>query len=233
MFLAPIVEDSKPAKVTIPGKGTLNGLTILDGKTKKEKCSRFAAVRFAQPPIGDLRWRLPQPLPKDYNYDGDYTKFGTICPQPHYNNRPNQKHNPDDKYDEDCLFLNMWVPYGEPPENGWPVMIYYHGGFLQVGNPHQYTWADVQNLLAEPSPARFIVIAAGYRLNLFGFLSGKQLLEEDPMSSNFGFWDQRLALEWVEENISFFGGNRNNIGIGGVSAGNYISFKNGYFCEFY
>lgn len=217
---APIVEDSKSHSLEIPDKGTLNGLTILDGKTKKEKCHRYSGVRYAKPPTGELRWKRPQPLPKDYDYTGDYTGFGSVCPQPQYAGLEKVQH-PAIEYDEDCLFLNIWVPAGTPPPGGWPVMYFIHGGFLQMGNPHQYREVDPQDLLAEGSPVRYIVVSPGYRLNLFGFLSSQELLEEDPMSTNFGFWDQRLGLEWVYNNIEHFGGDKNNIAAGGLSAGSY------------
>lgn len=71
---------------------------------------------------------------------------------------------------------------------------------------------------------KYILVAPGYRLNMFGFLSSKELLEEDPKNSNFGFWDQRLALEWTYENIAEFGGNPEKITVGGVSAGSYSAF---------
>ncbi len=223
MYSPPIIKASHPIDVKIPNKGTLTGLSILDPNTNIPKCTRFAGIRFAQPPIGELRWKLPQPLPKDYDYQGDYTKFRSVCPQPIYNNRPNQPPNTTDTYDEDCLFINIWVPASEPPKEGWPVLYFIHGGWLQVGTPSTSRWSDPQDLLSDSSPSKCIMVSAAYRLNLFGFLAGKQLLEEDNKSSNFGFWDQRLGLEWVYKNIKDFGGDIQNITVGGVSAGSYSS----------
>jgi carboxylesterase type B len=215
-----IIEDSKEHLLTIPDQGTLKGLAVLDGKTKKEKCYRYSGIRYAQPPTGDLRWRRPVSLPERYNYDGDYTQFKTVCPQPVYPGLEKIQH-PNTVYDEDCLYLNIWVPAGEPPKGGWPVMYFIHGGFLQVGNPSQNREADPQDLQSEGSPARYIVVAPGYRLNLFGFLSSKELLDEDPQNTNFGFWDQRKGLEWVYNTIHHFGGDKNNVSVAGLSAGSY------------
>lgn len=217
--ISPIIEAKGTHEVKFPN-GTLKGLAVLDGKTKQEKCYRYGGIRFAKPPLGHRRWRRPEPLDDNYDYSGDYTGFGTICPQPEYAT-VGMSDNPEFQYDEDCLFANIWVPAGPPPEGGWPVMFFIHGGFLQVGNPHQFRSADPQDLLAPGSPARYIVVSAGYRLNLFGFLSGQELLDEDPGSTNFGFWDQRIALEWTYKYIKYFGGNPNNIAIGGLSAGSY------------
>lgn len=219
MYENPIIIKSEPKVFDLPGLGKLKALEIQDANGKP-KSIRYGGVRFAKPPVGDLRWRRPVPLPSDFDYSGDYTEFKTICPQPYYNNR-GEDPNPDFHYDEDCLFLNIWVPSGEPPKGGWPVLYFIHGGWLQVGNPHQYRQADPQDLQNSPSPARFIIVSPGYRLNLFGFLSSNELLEEDPKNSNFGFWDQRLGLEWVSEHIASFGGDKDNITLGGLSAGSY------------
>ncbi|CAA22658.2 COesterase domain-containing protein [Schizosaccharomyces pombe] len=220
MYESPIILGSKPCTLNIPGMGVLHGLTVLD-ENGKEKCHRFTGIRYAKPPVGKLRWRRPVTLEDGYDYSGDYNQFKTICPQPFYNNRKNQVRNPDFKYDEDCLFLNIWVPAGEKPAEGWPVLYFIHGGWLQVGNPLHYRQCDPQDLQADGSPAKFILVSPGHRLNLFGFLAGKELLEEDPKSSNFGFWDQRLGLEWTYKHIESFGGNKENIAVGGISAGSY------------
>ena len=119
---------------------------------------------------------------------------------------------------EDCLFLNIWVPAQRAPPQGWPVQFHIHGGWLQVGDPHQNDH-DPFDLLTHSMPR--IIVAPTYRLNVFGFLAGEDLesLGEDATSSNYGFWDQRCALEWTAKNISLFGGNPNNITVGGLSAG--------------
>lgn len=104
---------------------------------------------------------------------------------------------------------------------GWPVLFYIHGGFLQFGNPNDM---DFRAFLSN-SPTRCIVVAPAYRLNLFGFLSSPELLQACPdFGVNVGFWDQRLALQWTWENISYFGGNPSNITVSGYSAGAHSVF---------
>lgn len=221
MYESPIIDHAKKTTAKVDGLGTLTALTICDAALR-EKCHRYTGIRYAKPPVGQLRWRRPQPLPDDYDYSGDYSSFKTICPQPFYNNRGG-KPNPDFKYDEDCLFLNIWIPACQRPSTGWPVLYFIHGGWLQVGNPLHYRQCDPQDLQAEDSLDKFILVSPGYRLNIFGFLTCQELLDEDKGNSNFGFWDQRLGLEWVYQHISKFGGNEENITIGGVSAGSYSS----------
>lgn len=221
MYESPVIDLFKVTTSVVDGLGNLTALTILD-PNYKEKCHRYTGIRFAKSPVGQLRWRRPQPLPEDYDYSGDYSSFKTICPQPFYNNRGG-KPNPEFKYDEDCLFLNIWIPAGEPPAEGWPVLYFIHGGWLQVGNPLHYRQCDPQDLQAEDSLDKFILVSPGYRLNIFGFLSCQELLDEDERNSNFGFWDQRLGLEWVYLHIAKLGGNKDNITVGGVSAGSYSS----------
>ncbi|RDW57930.1 putative carboxylesterase [Aspergillus mulundensis] len=123
--------------------------------------------------------------------------------------------------DEDCFQCNVWVPYGEPPANGWPVLIFIHGGFLQFGTPNSFSAAA---LLGETDFNAIIVMPA-YRLNVIGFLYSSEL-EQDAASvgetvGNHGFWDQRMALEWIKENIGLFGGNGSQITLAGYSAGAY------------
>lgn len=126
--------------------------------------------------------------------------------------------------DEDCLQSNIWIPSGEVPANGWPVYFYIHGGFLQVGGANEI---DPVALLSETSFKAIIVMSA-YRLNVYGFLASQELLTEPRNKSgtvgNLGFWDQRLALQWIYTNISYFGGDPGNITVAGYSAGSHSVF---------
>ncbi|EXJ81937.1 hypothetical protein A1O1_08004 [Capronia coronata CBS 617.96] len=207
---------------------------------------RLTKVPYALPPVGPRRWRRPQPLPSDFSFSssegqetaaaietpGDYTKFGPICPQPHYAHGLAMVENAhsappiENVQDEDCLYLNIWVPAGSPPskEAGWPVQFCLHGGWLQIGDAMQQHDHDPFDLLANTAPR--IVVSPTYRLNVFGFLGGADLaaLHEDPTPSNYGFWDQRCALEWTAKHIGLFGGDPNNITVGGLSAGANSTF---------
>ena len=110
--------------------GVLEGLALSRPETDEQLVRRYLNVPFALPPTGFYRWRKPRPLPEGYSYtnsDGnprDCTEFGRICPQPNYTSVGN---NTSSKYDEDCLFLNIWTPAGSPPDGGWPVMLWFHG----------------------------------------------------------------------------------------------------------
>lgn len=130
----------------------------------------------------------------------------------------------DNVQDEDCLYLNIWVPAGPAPKGGWPVQVYIHGGWLQVGSAMQDNETNPIDLLADTMPR--IIVSPTYRLNLFGFLAGAELasLNEESAPSNFGLWDQRCALEWTAKYISLFGGDSDNMTVGGLSAGANSAF---------
>ncbi|KIW91204.1 uncharacterized protein Z519_08100 [Cladophialophora bantiana CBS 173.52] len=217
-------------------RGSLKGLEQRD-LVGNPILYRFTRVPYALPPTGSRRWRRPQALPEDFTFNdpqgtpGDYTRFGPICPQPHYDHgsiavaNPNAAPPVDNVQDEDCLYLNIWVPASPAPnEKGWPVQFHIHGGWLQVGDALQQNDTDPFDLMAHTTPR--IIVSPTYRLNLFGFLAGSELasLKEDASPSNYGLWDQRCALEWVAKNIHLFGGDASNITVGGLSAGANSTF---------
>ncbi|KIW12995.1 hypothetical protein PV08_08182 [Exophiala spinifera] len=199
---------------------------------------RFARVPYALPPVGARRWRRPQPVPSDFSFDdhagqpGDYTRFGPVCPQPQYPHGQALVDNAaaaapvDNVQDEDCLYLNIWVPAGRAPTDagGWPVQFHIHGGWLQVGNAMQDHTHDPFDLVKDVAPR--VIVSPTYRLNLFGFLGGAELasLGEEEAPSNFGLWDQRCALEWTARHVGLFGGDPDNITVGGLSAGANSTF---------
>jgi carboxylesterase type B len=210
--------------------GKLQGIEQRD-ESGKPICHRFLRVPYAQPPVGQLRWRRPQSL-QSFTFNspngtpGDYTNFGPVCPQPYYATDKARPEPPSsaaaaivNTISEDCLYLNIWVPAGKPPPSGWPVQFNIHGGWLQVGHANQGNETDPFDLLRHSTPR--VIVAPTYRLNLFGFLAGSSIASqaEDPAPSNYGFWDQRAALEWTHKYISHFNGNPDNITVGGLSAG--------------
>ncbi|KAJ5295994.1 hypothetical protein N7508_010815 [Penicillium antarcticum] len=215
---------TRDCQVVIPNRGQINGLQFDD------KSRRFASIPYAKPPIGDLRWRKPQPFPDTHRYsssDGvhpyDATAFGPVCPQPNYS-KVVSEHIPEHLYDEDCLRLNIWTPVPDPsnPNKKWPVMIWFHGGWFQVGDPSQEASMDPTELISTGN-LQSVFIAVGYRLNIFGFLAGHALLEESNGEStgNYGLWDQRLAIDWIYKHVESFGGDSSNIHFAGRSAGAY------------
>jgi para-nitrobenzyl esterase len=190
-------------QVTIP-QGTLAGTT--DGGI-----SVFKDIPFAAPPIGDLRWRAPQPAA---NWSGvrDASKFGPICmqaPRPEgmaYEKLPES---------EDCLSLNIWSP-NTTPGTKLPVMVWIYGGAFRGGGSANTIYDGME--LAQHG---VIVVTINYRLGWFGFLDLPTLAAEHPDEphGNYGLLDQIAALKWVQANIASFGGDPANVTIFGESAG--------------
>lgn len=205
--------------------GQLEGLTLSLGS--EPAVHYFGGIPYALPPIGEYRFRVPRKLPKGYSYGtranpGRFAGGTGICPQP-------GSRNPLDKtlFNENCLQLNIWIPAKAGRDGGWPVCIYFHGGFLQVGTANWGATSLVPFL--HESSFRAIMVLPAFRLNALGFLTGKELAAEaekngEPVG-NMGLWDQRAALEWTHANISFFGGDPANITVAGYSAGGFSAFQ--------
>lgn len=217
-------EGTTPFPISIPGQGTLTGYTFKSPRTNNVTTHRFAQIPYAEPFTKENRFKRPVPLADDFDYTGDYKEFGLKCPQP-------SVPNPAFRYtkspsDENINKLNIWVPSSDKykESDGWPVLVYIHGGWLQYSSPYSEFFNTNEMFDDEEFTQKYILVTPGYRLNMFGFLSGKELLEEDEASSNFGFWDQRLAIEWTYKYIKYFGGNPDKISVGGISAGAYSTF---------
>lgn len=216
-----------PHELDLGSKGKIRGLQY-DNKSR-----RYAGVPYALPPTGQHRWRKPRPFPADHIYRGDddnkntaydATEFRQLCPQKAFHVGEGGSA---DKYSEDCLFVNIWTPVEKPCDDKnkakkWPVMLWLHGGWFQLGDPSHETYMDPTELISSGG-LDAIVVAIGYRLNVFGFLAGQALLEEGggEAAGNYGLWDQRLGAEWVRDNIAAFGGDPDNITLAGRSAGAY------------
>lgn len=214
------------ASVDLPGHGTLVGRVARDNTTGLLKSQRFAGIPYAQPPLGPLRWRRPQPLPPTFRYDRHYGLLPPQSPQPSNYALTNGITFPDKvviPQSEDCLYLNIWCPVqpdGSRLPHKLPVLFFIHGGWLQIGNAHLSPDGDPSDLL-HTAGLEAVVVTAAYRLNAFGFLAHDALRNEDPdgLTGNYGFWDQRAALEWVRDNIEAFGGDPGNVTVSGLSAG--------------
>nr|XP_019008014.1 uncharacterized protein I206_07182 [Kwoniella pini CBS 10737]OCF46795.1 hypothetical protein I206_07182 [Kwoniella pini CBS 10737] len=207
--------------------GQLKG-TLIDGRVK-----RYVNVPYALPPTGENRFKKPRPLPIDYSYSQDglprnAVDFGLPCPQPTYTSLPVSELAEDDgsakeyPYDEDCLKMNIWLPSGPPPPEGYSVYAYMHGGWLQIGDPSIDPKMDPTELISTGG-LNCIFISLGYRISALGFLACKELQEEslDGSVGNYGLWDQRVALEWIHDHIGALGGNPKRVVVGGRSAGAY------------
>lgn len=175
------------------------------------KVREFKGIPFAQPPVGPLRWKAPQPLPV-WAGVRKAQSFGAACIQP----RPNVVHiyaNPPAKISEDCLTLNIWAPEGAKDA---PVIVWIHGGALTTGYSHEGMY-DGARLAARGA----IVVSINYRLGVLGYMAHPALSAESPdgVSGNYGLLDQIAALDWVKANIGAFGGDAGNVTIAGESAG--------------
>jgi para-nitrobenzyl esterase len=175
----------------------------------------FRGIPYAAAPLGDLRWRPPQPA-KAWEGVRECAKFGPAAPQivsPLLNSFPGMSLGA--QTNEDCLYLNVWTPARRAAEK-LPVMVWVHGGGYTFG-------ADSQPLYEATNLSRrgVIVVGMNYRLGALGFLAHPALNAESDkgVSGNYGLLDQIEALRWVQKNIAAFGGDPERVTVFGESAG--------------
>jgi para-nitrobenzyl esterase len=181
------------------------------GIIRRGSGAEFLGIPFAQPPIGDLRWREPQPV-KPWEGVRDSSSFGAPCAQTilgDWNRRDAETSN------EDCLFLNVITPEWRA-KKPLPVMFWIHGGANAGGTASSALYKD--GTLPQHG---IILVTANYRLGVFGFMAHPELTRESShhAAGNYGLMDQIAALRWVRDNIASFGGDPNNITVFGQSAG--------------
>jgi len=188
---------------------TQNGL--LQGVTEANGVRSFKGVPFAQPPLGNLRWAPPSP-PKNWDGIRQANKFGPQAMQrPIYSDMMFRS----DGKSEDCLYLNIWTP-AKATKQKLPVLVYFYGGGFAAGDGSEYRYDG-----ASMARKGIIAITVNYRLGVFGFMAHPELTKESPhhASGNYGLMDQHAALQWVQQNITAFGGDPKRVTIGGESAG--------------
>jgi para-nitrobenzyl esterase len=175
----------------------------------------FRGIPYAAPPVGDLRWRPPQPA-KAWDGVRECAKFGAAAPQivsPLLSSFPGMSLGVPTS--EDCLYLNVWAPTYKSGEK-LPVMVWVHGGGYTFG-------ADSQPLYEATNLSRrgVVVVGMNYRLGVLGFLAHPALNAESEkgVSGNYGLLDQIEALRWVQKNIAAFGGDPERVTVFGESAG--------------
>lgn len=193
---------------SLPSVKTANGL--LQG-TQVSGISMFKGVAYAQPPVGELRWKEPQPL-KNWEGTRRADHFAPRAMQlPIYSDMQFRS----DGISEDCLYLNIWSPAKKQNEE-LPVLVYFYGGGFRAGDGSEYRY-DGENMARRG----IVSITVNYRLGVFGFLAHPDLTNESAhhASGNYGLMDQTEALRWIHKNIAAFGGNPENITIAGESAG--------------
>lgn len=180
----------------------------------------YKGIPYAKPPVGDLRWKAPQP-PEPWKgvFHADHYTGRSI-------QRPREKGSFYDKefgsgevdntpLIEDCLYLNVWTPENRS-DGKLPVAVYIHGGAFLGGCGHEKTFDGTAY-----AKNGVILVTVNYRLGVWGFLAHPWLSAENPrgVSGNYGTLDQIAALKWVQENIAAFGGDPENVTVFGQSAG--------------
>ena len=190
---------------------TANG-TLESTVAAKDGVRSFKGIPFAQPPVGDLRWREPMPV-KNWKGVRSADQFGPRCMQrtgagADYWFRSKGM-------SEDCLYLNIWTPAKAGNEK-LPVLFYVFGGGFQNGDGSEPRY-DGESMARKG----MVAISINYRTNVFGFLAHPELEKESPhhAAGNYGLLDQVAALQWVQKNIAAFGGDPKRITIAGESAG--------------
>jgi len=167
----------------------------------------FLGIPYAAPPLGDLRWRAPQPV-KAWQGIRQATNFGPVCRQiAEWIKMPQS---------EDCLTLNVWAPVRKAAKP-YPVLVWIHGGALRNGHGSEWGPEGGKSVVQKG----VILVSMNYRLGVFGFFAHPELAAEasDHSSGNQGFRDQIAALQWVKRNIAAFGGDPHRVTIAGESAG--------------
>jgi para-nitrobenzyl esterase len=196
-----------------PSQGAIEYAQISGGRVQGEVhdgLASFKGLPFAAPPVGALRWRVPQPV---IAWSGvrKADTFARACIQPWAGNP--DPHLPS----EDCLYLNVWTAAKTAKERR-PVMVWIHGGGLTNG----MSW---QNLSygTKLAPEGVVLVTIAYRLGALGFLAHPELTRESGKASgNYGLFDTLAALKWVQANIAQFGGDPSRVTIFGGSSGALI-----------
>lgn len=192
--------NAAPELVSVE-QGQIRG--VLDGNIVT-----FKGIRYAAPPVGALRWRLPEPAAA-WAKPLEAKTYGNECAQTEW--YPPFKSTTDANA-EDCLYLNVFMPAAT--KGKLPVMVWFHGGANNSGASQEF---DGSQLASQG----VIIVTVNYRLGAFGFMAMPALDEESPhhVSGNYGIADQQAALRWVKQNIGAFGGDAQNVTIFGQSAG--------------
>ena len=173
--------------------------------------SQYFGIPFAKPPVGELRWRAPEP----------FAPWSGVKSTKAFGPRPVQAvvfgdmNSRSAGISEDCLYLNVWTP-AKRNETGLPVLVYFYGGGFVAGDGSEPRYDG-----ASMAKKGIVVVTVNYRLNIFGFFAHPELSKEASYkaSGNYGLLDQVAGLKWVQQNIANFGGDPKRVTIAGESAG--------------
>ena len=189
---------------------TANGM--VEGTGRQSSVVRiFKGLPFGQPPVGELRWKPPQPV-KNWEGIRPADQFAARCMQRAVFGDMGFRAN---GMSEDCLYLNVWTPAQKAAER-LPVLVYFYGGGFIAGDGSEPRY-DGESMAAKG----IVAVTVNYRLGVFGFFAHPELTKESPnhASGNYGLFDQYAALLWVKQNIDAFGGDPQRVTIAGESAG--------------
>lgn len=213
-FVAALALSVGDARAALPDffavdTGWMSGMAVgSDGSTRA-----YLGIPYAEPPIGTLRWRPPQP-PASWDALYEAIEYGPACPQ-----LPRAEDSLygslTEELDEDCLYLNVWSA-AETPDEKRAVMVWIHGGAFTRGSGARPSYDG-----AALARKGVVVVTLNYRLGVFGFLAHPALNAESEhgASGHYALLDQIAALRWVQRNIGTFGGDPDNVTIFGESAG--------------
>jgi para-nitrobenzyl esterase len=200
LLVCVVANDAAASIQTVAVTGGLVEGRVVDG------ISIFKGLPFAAPPVGELRWQVPQPVAAWEGVRAAY-EFAPACMQSW---NPAEQPQPS----EDCLYLNVWTAAASPSERR-PVIVWIHGGGLTGGMSWEKV-SDGAHLAREGA----VVVTIAYRLGVFGFLAHPELTRENGTTSgNYGLHDMIAALAWVRDNIAQFGGDPERVLVMGGSAG--------------
>ena len=193
------------------GCAVRTGTGIYVGKKGKKTLS-YLGIPYARPPVGELRWKAPEPLPPSESVF-EAVNYGPSAIQAEYSGSIIKYH----RQSEDCLTLNIWVGTGDKKKKK-PVLVLFHHGDYSYGGTVD-TLVEGKNFVGEHP--EIIFVSFNYRLGVFGFidLSGIPGGEACPDSLNLGLLDQIAALKWIRENIAAFGGDPDRVTVMGFEAG--------------
>ncbi|KAF9068950.1 alpha/beta-hydrolase, partial [Rhodocollybia butyracea] len=204
-FLFRLVQSQSSASLDVSlTSGRYSGVATANGTDK------WLGIRYATPPVGNLRFKAPLPITKPSNTLQNASDFGNACPQ-----RPMTTLGA--PRSEDCLFLNVWRPQNTTVKANLPVLVWIHGGAYDSGAASDPAYDPTRIVTRSADVGQPIVfVSINYRVNTFGFLASSLVA---PADLNAGLLDQRMAFEFIQDNIAEFGGDPSKVTIWGQSAG--------------
>src|SRR5664279_3301851 len=199
---------------------TIEGGKVIGVQTPTKGIIAYKGIPFAAPPVGNLRWKEPQPVVpwegvKKADTYGAAAEQITWDPQSFYDRE--WRASGSVPFSEDCLYLNVWTPAAGKTDQKLPVAMWIHGGGYREG----FAFEPEMDGGEDWASRGVILVSVTYRLGVLGFFTHPLLSAESVhhVSGNYGLFDQVAALKWIKNNIAQFGGDPNNITIFGQSAG--------------